>query len=100
MRSLPFPPPRMGWGSRGAGPQRGQSLFRHLALLCFDRLLGGRIYPPRIEADRVFGRDGRAAVLVPIRHTKRCDVVVRDHVIPVLQYSVESAGVSNEAGPI
>src|ERR1700751_406672 len=79
----------------------GQSLLlRYLALLCFDRLLRARIYPPGIQADRIFGRDGRAPELVPISHAKRRDVVMRDYAIAILQYPVESAGVSDEARSI
>src|SRR5208282_2028794 len=77
-----------------------RSLLHDLALPGFERLLGGRIDPPGLEADRVFGRDGRAPELVPIRNPKRRNVVMRDQVIPVLQHPVERARPNNEANSV
>src|SRR3974390_911089 len=100
MYPLPLPPPRARVGRGLRRPSRGRSLLRYLTLLCFDRLLGARVDPPSIQADRIFGRDGRAPELVPIRHAKRGDVVMRDNIISVLQHPIEGAGVSDEACPI
>src|SRR5947208_15581825 len=83
-----------GWGL-------AQSLLLYdLALLCFNRLFGNGIDPPGIQANGVFGGDGGPPVLVPIGHAKRCDVVMGDYVIAVLQYPVERAAVSDKARPI
>src|SRR6266478_2351717 len=83
-----------GWGLAGS------LLLNDLAFFSLDRLLGGRIYPPGIQSDCVFRCDGRSPVLVPIRHTKGRDVIMRDYIISILQYPIERARVGDKARPI
>src|SRR5204862_8152672 len=88
----PNPPPLAGEGGTRAAGMRGWGLarlgtsLRRLALFRLDRLLGLRIDPPAVDADAVFGRDFRAAELVPIGDPERRQVKIRDHVIAVLQH--------------
>src|SRR6266446_960437 len=83
-----------GWGLAGS------LLLNDLAFFSLDRLLGGRIYPPGIQSDCVFRCDGRSPVLVPIRHSKGRDVIMRDYIVSILQYPIERARVGDKARPI
>src|SRR4051812_15410404 len=86
----------LGWGLA----PNAASLLRHFAFLGLDRLLGGRIDPPGLKADRVFWRDGGAPELVPVGNAERGDMVMRDQVIAILQYPVEGVRVGQQAGPV
>src|SRR5712672_2490583 len=98
--ALPRPRGREGPASAGGWGLAGSLLFHDLALLRLDRLLGDWIVPPSIQSNRVFGRDGGAPVFVPIGDAKGRDMIMRDHVVAVLQHAVEGARVSHEAPPI
>src|SRR5271165_595361 len=74
-----------------------RSLLRYFALPGFDRLFGGGIDPPGLEPDGVFRRGGGTSELVPMGDAERRDVVMRDQVIAILQYSVEGMRVSHQA---
>src|SRR5438874_1227533 len=76
------------------------SLLRHFAFLGLDRLLGGGIDPPGLEADRVFRRDRGAPEFVPMGNAERRDVVMRDQVIAVLEDPVERVRMGYQARPI
>src|SRR5439155_19337921 len=84
----------------GLEPSLRRLSLGRLALFCLDGLLGFGVDPPGIEADAVFGRDLRAAVLVPISDPERRQVKVRDDVIAVLQDPIERAGMGDEAGAV
>src|SRR5206468_5728333 len=48
-------------------------------------------YPPRVEAELVLRRNGRAAEPVPVRHAERREVELRDDVVAEEQHTVERA---------
>src|ERR1700739_1214008 len=79
---------------------RSPLLLGYLALFGFDRLLGGGVDPPRVQTERIFGGSRRSPELVPRGHTERREVVMRDHVVSILQHAVERAGMGDEARPI
>src|SRR5215472_4351333 len=77
-----------------------KSLLRYFAFLGLDRLLGGWIDPPGLEPDCIFRRDRGPAELVPVRDAECRNVVMRDQVIAVLQYTIERMSVGHQARPV